>query len=236
MSSRPRVVAIIPARGGSKGLPGKNLRPLAGKPLIAYSIEAAKSSPYVDRVIVSTDDPEIAAVAKQWGAEAPFLRPAELAEDLTPTEPVLKHAVEWLESHGGYQAEIVLFLQPTDIFRKRAMIDAVITTLLEDPAVDSAFIAYPTHKNFWRKNGSGYVRLAADLSYGPRQTREPLYREDTGLACASRAALIKQGKRIGERVVIIPNKDDASSIDIHTEFDFWMAERVLTEGKRTVND
>lgn len=234
--AKPRVVAIIPARGGSKGLPGKNVRPLAGKPLIAYSIEAAKVSPYVDRVIVSTDDPHIADVAKQWGAEAPFLRPPELAQDLTPTEPVLQHAVEWLEAHEGYRVDIVLFLQSTDIFRKRAMIDGVIRALLDDPAVDSAFVAYPTHKNFWRRDGVGYVRLAPELAYGPRQTREPLYREDTGLACATRASVIKQGKRIGERIVILPNKDDASAIDIHTEFDFWLAERVVAEGKRTIND
>lgn len=232
----PHVVAIIPARGGSKGLPGKNIRLLAGKPLIAYSIEAAKASPYVDRVLVSTDDPEIASIAKQWGAEVPFLRPADLAEDLTPTEPVLKHAVEWLEAHGGYRVDIVLFLQPTDIFRKRSMIDGVIKALLDDERVDSAFVAYPTHKNFWRKNGGEYVRLAPELSYGPRQTREPLFREDTGLACATRASVIKQGRRLGDRIVLIPNQDEASSIDIHTEFDFWLAERVLAEGKRRIND
>lgn len=234
--SRPHVVAIIPARGGSKGLPGKNVRLLAGKPLIAYSIEAAKAAPQVNRVIVSTDDPEIADVSKRWGAEVPFLRPSELAQDLTPTEPVLTHAVEWLEAHEAYPVDIVLFLQLTDIFRKRSMIDTVIKILLDNPAIDSAFVAYPTHKNFWRKDANGYVRLAADLSYGPRQTREPLYREDTGLACATRAAVIKQGKRLGERVAIVPNKDDASAIDIHTEFDFWLAEQVLLGGKRTVND
>lgn len=234
--TKPKVVAIIPARGGSKGLPGKNTRVLAGKPLIAYSIEAAKGSAYVDRVVVSTDDPGIASVAKRWGAEVPFLRPAELGHDLTPTEPVLKHAVEWLEVHEGYAVDIVLFLQPTDIFRKRSMIDAVIKALLDDERIDSAFVAHPTHKNFWRKNGEGYVRLAPDLAYGPRQAREPLYREDTGVACATRASLIKRGRRLGERVAIIPNTDEASSIDIHTEFDFWLAERVLGEGQRTVND
>lgn len=236
IADTPHVVAIIPARGGSKGLPRKNIRLLAGKPLIAYSIEAAKVSSYVDRVVVSTDDPEIAEVSRQWGAEVPFLRPAELAQDLTPTEPVLTHAVEWLEAVEGYRVDIVLFLQPTDVFRKRFMIDEAIRRLLADPTLDSAFVAYPTHKNFWRKVGDRYVRLAPDLVYGPRQTRERLYREDTGLACATRAALIKQGKRIGERVDIIPNDDDVSFIDIHTEFDFWLAEKVLTEWGRTVNE
>lgn len=233
---KPRVVAIIPARGGSKGLPGKHLRMLAGKPLLVYSIEAAKNCASVDRVIVSTDDPVIAEAAKRWGAEVPFLRPAELAQDLTPTEPVLQHAIEWLEAHEGYHADIVVFLQSTDIFRKRAMLEAVIQALCHDPALESAFVAYPTHKNFWRKHGTGFVRVASDLTHGPRQTRESLFREDTGLACATRATVIKSGRRLGERVAIIPNPDEVSGLDIHTEFDFWLAEQVLLGGKRTVND
>ena len=229
-------VAVIPARGGSKGLPRKNLRPLAGKPLIAHTIEAARASSYVDRVIVSTEDKEIAEVSRQWGAEVPFLRPKELAEDLTPTEPVLKHALEWLEKVEGYQVDIVLFLQPTDIFRKRFMIDGAIKRLLDDDALDSVFVAYPTHKNFWRKMDGQWVRLAPDLIYGPRQTREPLYREDTGFACATRAEVIRQGKRVGEKVDIITNDDEASFIDIHDEFDFWLAEKVLLEWGKTIND
>ena len=235
-TDKQHVVAVIAARGGSKGLPGKNIRPLAGKPLIAYSIEAAKASPYVDRVIVTTDSPEIAEVARKFGAEVPFMRPAELAEDLTPTEPVLAHAVEWLEREEGYRVDIVVFLQPTDIFRKRTMIDETVKRLLDDPTLESAFVAYKTHKNFWRKKDGQFVRMAPDLAYGPRQKKEPVYREDTGLACATRASLIKAGKRLGDRVDIIVNDDDASSIDIHNEFDFWLADRVLSQGWRTVND
>ncbi len=231
----PHVVAIIPARGGSKGLPGKNLRLLAGKPLIAHAIEAAKASGYVNRVLVSTDDPQIAEVSRRWGAEVPFLRPAELAQDLTPTEPVLAHAVEWLESHGGYRVDIVVFLQPTDIFRKRSMVDQVIKRLLDDPTIDSAFVATPTHKNFWRQVNGQYIRLAPDLAHGPRQTREPLYREDTGLACATRASFIRQGRRLGERVAVIPNDEAAPFIDVHTEFDLWLAQKVLEEGRATLD-
>ncbi len=236
MPEQHNVVAIIPARGGSRGLPRKNIRLLAGKPLIAYSIEAAKASPMVDRTLVSTDDAEIAEVARQWGAEVPFLRPAELAQDHTPTEPVLQHAVEWLEQIDHYRVDIVVYLQPTDIFRKRTMIDEAVRRLLNDPELDTAFVAYSTHKNFWRKVEGRYVRLAPDIKPGPRQTREPVYREDTGLACASRGAVIKAGRRIGDRVAVIPTEDDLSSIDIHTEFDLWLAEQVLTEGGRQVND
>ncbi len=236
MPEQHNVVAIIPARGGSRGLPRKNIRLLAGKPLIAYSIEAAEASPMVDRVLVSTDDAEIAEVARQWGAEVPFLRPAELAQDHTPTEPVLQHAVEWLEQVDHYRVDIVVYLQPTDIFRKRTMIDEAVRRLLNDPELDTAFVAYSTHKNFWRQVEGRYVRLAPDIKPGPRQTREPVYREDTGLACASRGAVIKAGRRIGDRVAVIPTDDDLSSIDIHTEFDLWLAEQVLTEGGRLVND
>ena len=236
MSDAQHVVAVIAARGGSKGLPGKNIRPLAGKPLIAYSVEAAKASPYVDRVIVTTDSPEIAEVAKKYGAEVPFMRPPELAQDLTPTEPVLAHAVEWLEREEKYRVDIVVFLQPTDIFRKRSMIDETVKCLLDDPQIESAFVAYKTHKNFWRRKDGKFVRMAPDLAYGPRQKKEPVYREDTGIACATRASLIKAGKRLGDNVIIIPNDDDASNIDIHTEFDFWLAYQVLSTGRRTVND
>jgi len=233
---KKNVVAIIPARGGSKGIPRKNIKLLAGKPLIAYSIEAAKQSSLVDRVIVSTDDDEIAEVAKRYGAEAPFKRPPELATDSAPTEPVLKHAVEWIEEHENYKVDIVLFLQLTDIFRKKYMIDEVIQRLLENDELDSAFVAYATHKNFWRKVEGKYVRLAPDIAYGPRQTREHLYREDTGLACATRAEIIKAGKRLGPNVDIIANDDEVSFIDIHDDFSFWLAEKVLTEWGKTVND
>lgn len=231
-----RVVAIIPARGGSKGLPGKNVRLLAGKPLIAYSIEAATACPLIDRVLVSTDDPAIASVARAWGAEVPFLRPPELAEDRTPTEPVLAHALAWLEAEEGYRADIVVFLQPTDVFRKRWMVEEVVRRLLEDEMLDSAFVAYKTHKNFWRRQGGTWTRLAPDLAYGPRQTREPLYREDTGLACATRARFVREGRRLGDRVALVPVEDVCTGVDIHDELDFWLAERLLLEGKRTVND
>jgi CMP-N-acetylneuraminic acid synthetase len=149
---------------------------------------------------------------------------------------VLQHAVEWLEQVDHYRVDIVVYLQPTDIFRKRTMIDEAVRRLLNDPELDTAFVAYSTHKNFWRQVEGRYVRLAPDIKPGPRQTREPVYREDTGLACASRGAVIKAGRRIGDRVAVIPTDDDLSSIDIHTEFDLWLAEQVLTEGGRLVND
>jgi CMP-N,N'-diacetyllegionaminic acid synthase len=234
--NRKNIVAIIPARGGSKGLPGKHTKLLAGKPLIAYTIQAAKQCNLIDKVIVSTDNEDIAEVAKEYGAEVPFKRPEELATNLAPTEPVLRHAVEWLETNADYRVDIVVFLQPTDIFRKKWMIETVVQRLLDNEDIDSAFVAYKTHKNFWRKVEGEWVRLAPDIAYGPRQKREALYREDTGLACATRAEFIRQGRRLGDRVDVVINEDDASSIDIHDEFDFWLAEKVINEWGKNVND
>jgi CMP-N,N'-diacetyllegionaminic acid synthase len=233
--SRAKTVCIIPARGGSKGLPRKNVLPLAGKPLIAYSIEAAKGCDLIDRVILSTDDPEIADVARRHGAEVPFMRPAELAVDTATTEGVLQHAIQWLDEKEGYRADIMVFLQPTDIFRKKWMLRGVIQKLLDDPNLDSALVAYETHKNFWRIQNGTPARLA-DIPYGARQKREHVYREDTGIACATRADFVRQGKRLGPRVAIVPNDHTETFIDIEDDFTFWLAEQVLVSGKRTVND
>jgi len=236
MSERSlNVVAIIPARGGSKGLSRKNVRLLAGKPLIAYTIESAKQCPLIHRVIVSTDDAEIAQVARQFGAEVPFIRPAELATDYASTESVLKHAVEWIEENEGYPVDIMVFLQPTDIFRKKAMLETVVKNLLADESVDSSFVVYPEHKNYWRKVGEEYQRID-QRGHMSRQLKEKIYREDTGLACATRGWIIKEGRRIGSNVVPVMNEDVTSFVDIHDEFDLWLAEKILTEWGRKVND
>jgi len=229
------VVAVIGARGGSKSLPKKNIRKLAGKPLLAWTIEAARNCSLVDRVLVSTDDGEIAEIARACGAEVPFQRPSELAGDDIPSIDYLQHAVEWLESQDNYRVDIVLYLQVTDVFRKKYMLEEVVTRLLVDPTLDSVFVGYPTHKNYWKKEGQQYRRLAESKDK-PRQLKEPVFREDIGIACATRVNVIKNGRRIGDCVDIVPNPDFCSSIDIHDEFDLWLAEKIVTEGKRTIND
>ncbi|MFZ2555294.1 MAG: acylneuraminate cytidylyltransferase family protein [Minisyncoccia bacterium] len=115
---KKKTLGIITARGGSKGIPRKNIKLLGGKPLIAHTIEAAKESGIFDRVILSTDDAEIAEIGKQYGAEVPFMRPEELAQDKTPTLPVLIHALEWLKTNEGYEPEAVAILQPTSPLRR----------------------------------------------------------------------------------------------------------------------
>jgi N-acylneuraminate cytidylyltransferase len=227
--SDPRVVAIIPARGGSRGLPGKHLRLLAGKPLLAYAVEPAVACAAIDRVIVTTDSDEIAAAARALGAEAPFLRPAALADDAATTEAALQHAVLWLDEHEGYRADIVVFLTCTAVFRRAGWLDEAVSRLTADPGLDTVFVGLLTHKHYWRKVDGRFVRLAPDMGYGSRQTREPLYREETPTACATRADLIRAGRRVGPNVDIIATDDDRVLLDVHSDFDLWLAEKVLVE-------
>ena len=228
---KEKVVAVIIARGGSKGGPRKNARQLCGKPLIAYPIIAAKNCSLIDRVIVSTDDDKIALVAKEWGGEVLFKRPAELAEDLTPTEPVLQHAVKWLDEQGSYRTDIMVFLTATFFPRKKGIVEKVVKHLIDHPELDSVFTATPTHKNYWRFQDGKFQRLASDIpQYSSRQTKEPLWREDTPLVCATRADWVRQGKRMGEKVWIIENDADFS-LDIDTEFDFRLAEEYVKQLK-----
>ena len=136
-SRRPDVLALIPARGGSKAIPRKNLLEILGKPLVAYSIGHALASRHVTRTIVSTDDPEIAAVAKTCGAEVPFIRPAEFAQDLSPDVDVFRHALEWLRQHERYRCDLVVHLRPTGPVRRVELIDKAIETILARPDADS---------------------------------------------------------------------------------------------------
>jgi CMP-N-acetylneuraminic acid synthetase len=224
-----RVVAIIPARGGSKGLPGKHLRLLAGKPVLAYAIEPAVASPLIDRVIVTTDSAEIAEAARRYGAETPFVRPADIADDAATTESALQHAVQWLDEHEGYHADIVVFLTCTALFREPAWLDEAVRRLAARPELETVFVGLRTHKNFWRRVGQDFVKLAADIPYGSRQQREPLFREETPTACATRADLIRAGRRVGTKVDIIETDDDRVMLDLHSDFDLWLAEQVLVE-------
>ena len=133
MVKKPEVLAIIPARGGSKGIPRKNIKLFAAAPLLAWSIQAAKDSKTVTRVIVSTDDVEIAQVAREWGAEVPFLRPAELAEDRSPDLPLFLHALDWLKTNEGYLPDFLVQLRPTSPIRPIGLVDEAVEILLAHP-------------------------------------------------------------------------------------------------------
>lgn len=228
-----KTIAIIPARGGSKGLPRKNIMSLGGMPLISYPIDAVRASGAVDRIFVTTDDEEIAEVAREHGAEVPFLRDPELARDETTMEDTLKHALAQFEAFSGESFDICVFVTPTDPFRDSEWITQAVRILKDKPEIESAFVGTPTFKNYWEAlPDTGFQRVRPYMQvYGQRQERirnkRIIYREDTGLACASRAFLWREGRRIGNQVEIIPNDNPFSGIDIHTEEDLVMAEQAM---------
>ena len=131
---KPRVLGVITARAGSKGIPGKNTRLLAGKPLIAYTVDAAIASGVFDRVILSTDDERAAAIARELGGEVPFMRPAELCADETPHLPVMQHALAWLRDHQQYSPDWVMILLPTSPLRQpRHIVESVALAIESGP-------------------------------------------------------------------------------------------------------
>tara|TARA_B100000686_G_scaffold262458_1_gene275826 strand:+ start:546 stop:1292 length:747 start_codon:yes stop_codon:yes gene_type:complete len=223
-----KVIAIIPARSGSKGLIKKNIQFLGDKPLMAWTIEAAVECDLVDRTVVTTDSLEFAEIARKFGASVPFLRPDELASDSARVEDALIHAVEWIEQHEGIEYDIVVLLQITDVFRNRSIVSDVVKALLDDPDLDSAFAVKPDFKNYWRKNNNDASRIS-DHRYVPRQVREPLYREDTGVALASRVEVIRRGDRIGRSVQLIEHENPGDFVDIHTELDLWLANQLISQ-------
>ena len=229
MKNKLKTICIIPARGGSKGLIGKNLRIFNGKPLIAWPIIAAKSCKKIETVIVTTDSEEIASQAKLFGATVPSLRPSKLAQDDTTTEATLKEALDKFEKLSNQRFDICVFLTCTDIFRDSDWITSAIEKLENNIDLESVFAAYPTHKNFWLQDEQGaFKRVLKKMEvYSNRQEKEPIYREDTGLACASRAYLWRDGKRIGNNVDLIINENFETTIDIHNEFDLFLAEKAL---------
>ena len=231
---KPKIICIIPARGGSKGLKNKNILKLNKLPLIAYPIKAAKASRYIDNIIVTTDSKKIAEISKKYGAEIPFLRPKKISQDRSTTEETLRHALLSYEKKTGIKFDICVFLTCTDIFRKISWIDEVILNLIKNPKIESSFVANSTHKNYWykEKNIKNKRVLRSMKNYSSRQEKKPIFREDTGLASASRAHLWRKGVRIGNNVKIIINDNFETSIDIHSEFDFYLTEKVIEYFKK----
>jgi N-acylneuraminate cytidylyltransferase len=202
-----RVVALIPARGRSKGIPRKNLLLIAGRPLIAYSIVQARASHRINRVIVSTDQEEIAQVARQWGAEVPFLRPGAYAEDLSPDVDVFRHALLWLEEHDDYRPDLVVHLRPPAPVRRVELIDEAIDLLAAHPeadAVRSVSVASQTPYKMWRITPTGYLepvlRLPAvsDCQSLPRQRLPLVYWQNGYVDVVRPRAILNKGSMWGD--------------------------------------
>jgi N-acylneuraminate cytidylyltransferase len=232
----PEVLALIPARGGSKGIPRKNIRLFAGYPLIAYSIAAAIQAESAIRVIVSTDDEEIAEVARRFGAETPFLRPAELAGDRTTDLPVFQHALHWLAEHENYHPEIVLHLHATTPVRPRGFVDQAVRLLRENPQVECVRSVVSPGQNpykMWRidpQTGRMIQLLTvagiAEPYNTPRQLLPAVYLQ-TGHVNAIRPAAILRGSMTG--MAILPLMVDASyEVDMDTLADWERGEWVVT--------
>ena len=237
-SGQTEVLALIPARGGSKSIPRKNIRPFAGHPLMAYSIAAGLAAETVTRVIVSTDDDEIAGIARQFGAQVPFIRPPEFSQDDTPDLPVFQHALDWLAEHENYQPEIVVQLRPTSPFRRVWHINQAVNRLIEQPdadAVRTVCIPFQNPFKMWRINKDGLMRPLMEIDFPepynmPRQSLPDVYWQ-TGYVDATWADTIT-GKysMTGDR--ILPLIIDPSEwIDIDSPDDWRRAERLLESGE-----
>ena len=231
------ILALIPARGGSKSIPRKNIRSLAGHPLIAYSIAAAAQSSLVCRTIVSTDDEDIARIARGYGAEAPFLRPAELAQDDSTDFPVFTHALSWLKQHEAYQPEVVVQLRPTSPIRPPSCVDQAIQTLLDHPAADSVRGVIPSGQNpykMWRMDEQGRLTPLLELASlpepynAPRQSLPQSYWQTGHIDAMRLSTILEKGSLSGE--VIYPLiLDPRYAIDIDTLSDWQRAEWIISQ-------
>ena len=219
------IVAIIPARGGSKGVPRKNIRDVAGRPLIAWSIGDCLESARVGRVYVSTEDAEIKSVARQAGAEV-VDRPAELAQDATSSEAALLQSLDGIAAERGGDPELVVFLQATCPLRTGAEIDEAVA-LLEQTGADSLLSVSPSHAFLWaEKDGLG-SSINYDWRHRPRrQDMVPQYRENGSIYVFKPWVLRQSGNRLGGRIVLYRMSEEAG-VDIDSETDLQMADLLL---------
>ena len=227
------VLAIIPARGGSKGVPRKNVRVLAGKPLIAYSIEVAKAVVQLTDLIVSTEDEEIAGAARELGVEVPFLRPVELAEDLTPTYPVIMHALAEMELKRGAQYDAVLLLQPTCPLRTAAHIETALEMLFATPCDSVVSVVEVSNTHPFRMKRLVGDRLINYVEQGfedmrPRQVLPKVYLRNGAIYLSRRDSLYESGSLVGEHCLgMVMSEED--SVNIDGALDFVLAEAILAK-------
>lgn len=229
-----KILGVITARGGSKGIPRKNIKILGNKPLIAYTIEIAKKSKLITHLIVSTDDKEIKQVAIKCQAEVPFLRPAEFAQDNTPTLPVMQHAIRFMEKKLGFKFDFVVILQPTSPFRIAEDIDKTIEKLIEKNA-DSAVSLVKIEDNHPMKikkldNGRVLPYCMPEIEGTRRQDLPIAYKRSSAVYAMKRDTMIKNNSLYGKYIVghVVPLQ---RSIDIDNKFDWIKAEYMLKNKK-----
>jgi len=238
--SAPRVLGIIPARRGSKGIPKKNLAPIAGRPLISYTFEQAALSQRLDRVILSTDDEDIAALGREWGVDVPFIRPSDLAGDTATLEPALTHALDWLSDKEGYLPDAFAILQPPTPLRTAAHIDGAIA-LLDSSEADAVVSVSPPmeHPNdmvyfegnqlLWVLSETGYVAGVQREGYSP------CYFVNGAVYVTRVEAFRRTNSRFGDTTIPYL-MDTLDSIDIDTQSDLIIAELLLRYRAKDRND
>jgi len=235
MTNGLKVLGLVPARGGSKGVPHKNIRLLCGRPLLQYTAEAALSATRLTRVILTTEDEEVARVGRECGLEVPFLRPASLAEDKTPMLPVVQHALNWFEERGQH-FDAVCLLQPTNPLRTPAVIDSCIE-LFERSDADTVFtvLAVPAeHNPHWTylKNADGTLRLSTGeaMPIARRQDLPEAFHREGSVYVTRRQVVLEENSLYGKRVCGFP-LDSQQSVNIDTLKDWERAEELIMGGR-----
>ncbi|PSP48874.1 acylneuraminate cytidylyltransferase family protein [Halobacteriales archaeon QH_3_68_24] len=220
------VLGLVPCRGGSKGIPRKNVREVAGEPLLAHTVRASCDAERVDRTVVSTDDAEIKEAALEAGADVPFDRPAELATDEALIEPVIEHAVEWLREHEGETYDTIALLQATAPLRTAEHVDEAVATYEAEDA-DSLVAVSEGDSYRWRETPDGAEIVNYD-SRKRRQEKEPEYVESGALYLVDTDLFLETGDlQAGKTALSV--LDRVSALDIDEPFELWMADEILSE-------
>lgn len=228
------VLGLIPARGGSKGIPGKNIRELAGKPLIGYAADCAVASKVLTRIILSTDSEEIASVGKSLGVEVPFLRPPELARDDTAMIPVIQHAIQQLEA-GGWSPDIIVLLQPTAPLRKPGHISKALEIFRSEPCDSVVSVSlvpghYHPHWDLVIKDGRLEEFFPGGLKTTRRQDLPPVYTRDGTIYLFTRKTIMQYNSIYGKKCLpLVVEAEDFVNLD--SMKDWEMARQKLAEKK-----
>lgn len=229
MIGQYRVTALIPARGGSKRLPRKNIKLLVDKPLIAWSIEVAKACKYVDRVIVSTDDEEIKRISEQYGAEVPFLRPEYLSNDHASSFDVIKHAIDFLTLSRSN--ELIVLLQPTSPLRLASEIDAALEFFVQKNAKGVVSISETEHSPMWSntlpEDGCMSDFIRPEVQGKRSQDLPKFFRLNGSIYIYETMTLLQQGKLFFDKNVYGFETSLKTAVDIDTELDFLIAEAIM---------
>jgi CMP-N-acetylneuraminic acid synthetase len=209
-----KIIAVIPIRGADDEFKESPIPMLGERPLVEYTLRAAKEARLLDRVIVSTDSEAIAEFCRRYDVEVPFIRPASLSESKATVNDVLHHCINWLETNNGYHTEWVVKLEITHPFRPEGIIDTLIKTALAQK-VDSAFLAYEEIRSYWTLDQEGTPCLVGQEGDLPRKTRRPFYRDLSGMGAITRAANLKTSGLYGKNLGLIPIRDLFAVVDTH---------------------